>query len=220
MLSVDVYCDLRTSEINKVYEKEGIKLRWNSFDSLNDTSSWIYLEEASVDSVASSELLTLEIYDFSYGDDGWQETTSIPGFNSALSSSDTGQLGLCPNGATNVFGYWFSPDIAVQDGKVYKARFNIRSSVTDPDDTLQIRARAFQKTSWQAWDRGINSFNQQAPSSTTTGAYDVYITPNVTSLDDAYCGFGFDLMSFDPSDDVNSWIYLDSFEFYEVSITP
>lgn len=37
MLSVDVYCDLRTSEINKVYEKEGIKLRWNSFDSLNDT---------------------------------------------------------------------------------------------------------------------------------------------------------------------------------------
>jgi putative mRNA 3-end processing factor len=37
MLSVDIYCDLRTSEINKVYENEGIKLNWTSFDSLNDS---------------------------------------------------------------------------------------------------------------------------------------------------------------------------------------
>jgi putative mRNA 3-end processing factor len=36
MLSVDVYCDNRTSEINKIYDKEGIKLKWNSFDILND----------------------------------------------------------------------------------------------------------------------------------------------------------------------------------------
>ncbi len=37
MLSVDIYCDLRTSEINKVYENEGIELNWTSFDSLNDS---------------------------------------------------------------------------------------------------------------------------------------------------------------------------------------
>lgn len=36
MLSVDIYCDNRTSEINKIYKKEGIKLNWNSFDILND----------------------------------------------------------------------------------------------------------------------------------------------------------------------------------------
>ena len=36
MLSVDIYCDNRTSEINKIYNNEGIKLKWNSFDILND----------------------------------------------------------------------------------------------------------------------------------------------------------------------------------------
>ena len=36
MLSVDIYCDNRTSEINKIYKKEGVNLNWNSFDILND----------------------------------------------------------------------------------------------------------------------------------------------------------------------------------------
>ena len=36
MLSVDIYCDSRTSEINKIYKREGQNLKWNSFDMLND----------------------------------------------------------------------------------------------------------------------------------------------------------------------------------------
>ena len=36
MLSIDIYCDSRTSEINKIYKREGQNLRWNSFDMLND----------------------------------------------------------------------------------------------------------------------------------------------------------------------------------------
>ena len=36
MLSVDIYCDARTSEINKIYKREGQELSWNSFDMLND----------------------------------------------------------------------------------------------------------------------------------------------------------------------------------------
>jgi len=37
MLSVDIHCDFRTSEINRVYEREGVELSWINFDSLNDT---------------------------------------------------------------------------------------------------------------------------------------------------------------------------------------
>ena len=37
MLSIDIYCDERTSQLNEVYRKEGIDLSWNSFDFLNDT---------------------------------------------------------------------------------------------------------------------------------------------------------------------------------------
>jgi putative mRNA 3-end processing factor len=36
MLSVDIYCDNRTSEINKIYNTEGHNLQWNRFDILND----------------------------------------------------------------------------------------------------------------------------------------------------------------------------------------
>jgi len=37
MLSIDIYCDERTNQINKIYKKEGINLKWNTFDILNDT---------------------------------------------------------------------------------------------------------------------------------------------------------------------------------------
>ncbi|MCG3221630.1 MAG: MBL fold metallo-hydrolase [Candidatus Heimdallarchaeota archaeon] len=45
MLSVEIYCDNRTSEINKIYKREGINLKWNSFDILNDEE---FKEENSV----------------------------------------------------------------------------------------------------------------------------------------------------------------------------
>ncbi|MCG3215346.1 MAG: MBL fold metallo-hydrolase [Candidatus Heimdallarchaeota archaeon] len=36
MLSIDIYCDARTSEINKIYNNKGTNLHWNRFDLLND----------------------------------------------------------------------------------------------------------------------------------------------------------------------------------------
>ena len=38
MLSVEIYCDNRTSEINKIYQREGIKLKWNSIDFKTENS--------------------------------------------------------------------------------------------------------------------------------------------------------------------------------------
>ena len=37
MMSIDIYCDDRTSEINKVYNEEGHNLQCNRFDLLNDS---------------------------------------------------------------------------------------------------------------------------------------------------------------------------------------
>ncbi len=36
MLSIDIYCDDRTSRINEIYKQEEINLNWNTFDILND----------------------------------------------------------------------------------------------------------------------------------------------------------------------------------------
>lgn len=37
MLSIDIFCDQRTSDINQIYKNEGLGLKWEKFDPLNDS---------------------------------------------------------------------------------------------------------------------------------------------------------------------------------------
>jgi len=94
------------------------------------------------------------------------------------------------------------------------------SNVTNPDDAVQLRLRVNQKASWQAWDRVVNSHNQQAPASTDWKTYDVIFNPNVTGSTDNFGALSFDIMSFDSNDDANSWLYLENALVEEVMITP
>ena len=96
----------------------------------------------------------------------------------------------------------------------------MKSSVTDADDAVQFRLRVNQKGSWQAWDRTVNSNYQQGPSDNEEKIYAVIFNPNVMDIDDGAAVFAFDIMSFDPTDDVTSWLYLQSITLEEVIITP
>ena len=119
----------------------------------------------------------------------------------------------------NCFSYWVSPGNSIEDAKVYRARFEMKSSVTNPDDAVQFRLRVNQLGSWQAWDRGVNSNMGQAPS-TVSKTYDVIFDPNVTDTTDNAAIFSFDIMSFDAGDDVSSWLYLESAILEEITISP
>ena len=136
----------------------------------------------------------------------------------SLSLSD-GKLGLSPNGSTNCFSYVYSPDVTVEDGKIYRAWFEMLSSVTDADKAVQFRLRVNQKGAWTSWYRIVNSFNQHAPSSAGSTFFDVILDPAVTGSGDTNAVFSFDIMSFDPSDDINSSLYLDSMSLDEVSMS-
>ncbi|MCD6385331.1 hypothetical protein J7M23_06095, partial [Candidatus Sumerlaeota bacterium] len=89
-----------------------------------------------------------------------------------------------------------------------------------PDDVVQFRLRVNQKGSWQGWNRVVNSYNQQSPSASEWKTYDVIFSPNVTGTSDNLAVFSFDIMSFDPNDDVASWLFIESVQLDEISISP
>lgn len=191
-----------------------------SFDPGDDTSSWLYLEELVVDGVSYANETVVASYDFATDSEGWQFAGAISPYDTPASSVIPDYIGLSPNGFTNCFSYWYSPDVGFEDGKIYRARFEMSSNVANPDDAVQFRLRVNQKGSWQGWNRVINSYNQQAPSASEPKTYDVIFNPNVTGSTDNLAVISFDILSFDPADDTSSWLYLDSVRLEEISLLP
>lgn len=191
-----------------------------SFDPNDDTFSWLYLDQMTVDEATITPGAQVIIYDFASSTQGWGYAGQIPPYDEPTTSTSGGQLGLNPNGSVNCFSFWVSPDITIQQGTAYQAQFTMKSSVANPDSAVQFRLRVNQLGSWQAWARGVNSFNQQAPSNTQPKTYEVIFNPDVTGSGDSLVKLSFDIMSFDPSDDTSSWLYLDSAVLQEVTINP
>jgi hypothetical protein len=129
-----------------------------------------------------------------------------------------GCLELSAAGSTNCFSYWESPGITIEDGKLYRVDWLVKSSVTDPDDAVQFRLRVTQPNAWQGWERVVSSYNSQGPSSTTPKWYSVYITLQATTGIDDSITLAFDIMSFDDTADTVSWLNLDEVMVQEVNM--
>ncbi|MCD6385427.1 hypothetical protein J7M23_06575, partial [Candidatus Sumerlaeota bacterium] len=179
-----------------------------------------YLEELIVDEVSYATDTVVASYDFVSDSEGWQFAGTISPYDTPLSSVIPGSLGLSANGSTNCFSYWYSPDIPIQENKVYRALWRVASNVTEPDECVQFRLRSNQKGSWQAWSRLVNSNYQNAPTTGSPKDYYFILTPDITGTDDNLLVFSFDIMSFDPSDDTSSWLYLDAVRLEEITIIP
>ena len=100
--------------------------------------------------------------------------------------------------------------IDIENDKFYIITWDVGSSTTSMNMAPEFRLRINQKGSWQAWDRVVYSNLGRAPWVMEDKEYKVFINPQVTSLDEALLVLSFDLMSFDTSDDTDSWIFLES----------
>jgi hypothetical protein len=189
-----------------------------SFDWQDDASSWLYLEEVLVETVDVNIVSQIYARDLSSDPGGWIYAGTIPPYDEPNTSSFPPALN--PHNSLNCFSFWYSPDITVEDIKIYRARFNVGSSVTDPDDAVQFRLRVNQKGSWQAWDRVVVSNMGQAPSADAAKTYSVLFDPRVSGSSDNVASLAFDIMSFDITDDVDSWLYLESVQVHEVNVAP
>jgi len=190
-----------------------------SLDDANDVTSWIYLDEVSVVETGVADSSALMEYTFETGDEGWQ-LREVPPLDLPISSVSGGFLGLSPNGSTDCFGFFCSPEVAIEHGKVYAVEFQVGSSVTDADEAVHFRLRVNQKGSWQAWEHMIESFNQLSPTSIETKPYRVLFAPKLIWAGDTTVLCSFDLMSFTSDNDTFSWLYLDSVSFKELLLSP
>ncbi len=159
-------------------------------------------------------------YDFTSDSEGWTFFGPVSSYQVPITTDQNGHIGLCPNGSSNVFSYWYSPDVQIKDGKTYFATWLMDSSAAAADSTVQFRLRVNQKGTWSAWDHIINSFLSHAPYTGNPETYSIYFDPHVSGAGDEYVQCSFDILSFNPDDDVSSWVYLEAILVDEIFVTP
>ncbi len=192
-----------------------------SFDVLDDFYSFIYLDELVVEEVSATVGGLVANFEFQVDNEGWIFQGGEGAFDTAAALILPERLALSPNGSANCFSYWWSPDVAISDSnQLYQVSWNVESSCDDADDTVQFRLRTNQRYAWTGWNRVVNSYFQNAPAAGDPKVYDVIISPNIIAGFDNKLIFSFDIMSLDSADDVNSWLYLNSVELREVTVTP
>ncbi|MCD6385149.1 hypothetical protein J7M23_05160, partial [Candidatus Sumerlaeota bacterium] len=139
----------------------------------------------------------------------WMYKGETNDFDVPTSESTGGHLGMNPAGSTYAFSYWYSPDVTIPCGRYYRSTWTLSSSVSDPDLCIPFRLRVNQKQSWQGWSRYVDSRGFVAPTQFEWKNYALFFNPvELVPGDDVFV-FSFDSMSFDPGNDVNSWIYLE-----------
>lgn len=155
-------------------------------------------------------------YTFELNEEGWQFANEIPPFDMPMVTTLVGKIGLSPGGSTYCFSYWFSPEVLIENGKLYRSSWTVGSNVSNPDTAVQFRLRINQKGAWSAWNRVVNSNFSQAPDAENHKTYHIFFRPEVSGTQDNTVIFSFDILSFDNGDDVNSWLYLDELIVDEV----
>lgn len=187
-----------------------------SFDSNDDNNSWLYLDSVILEEEWYREEKEVVQNTFETSEDGWSFPGKITPYDEPLYSSTEGHLGLNADGSIHCYSYWLSPNVCISDSGYYRAQFEVSSSSSNPDTTLQFRLRASQKDSWQGWERVVNSNNHQAPSASETKTYDVIFNPTVMGAGSSQFVFSFDILSFNRRDDIFSWLYLESFKIHKI----
>ena len=174
--------------------------------------------EKSITAHFSLTMQPLVHYTFDTGDEGWGFAGAIAGYDTPFALCQNGVLGITAQGSTNAFSYWYSPDVTIEDGNIYRARWTVGSTCATADTSVDFRLRINQKGSWQAWDRIVNSNLGQAPCSAENKVYDLFFDPDVAGIADASVVLNFDIMSFDVTNDAYSWLFLDELSVIETGI--
>lgn len=147
---------------------------------------------------------------FEAGANGWTPVCTIPPFDTAHSTDTEDHLGLCPNGSIACFAFWSSPQYTLVRGKSYRAVFMVKTSEANPDNALSFRVRCNQAASNRSWVANCDSVQGTAPTNTGPKIYALDILPEFNDPTEKV-SFSFDMLSFNPFDNLTGWVYLESF---------
>jgi hypothetical protein len=185
-----------------------------------------FASENSADATIFLDSLTLERSTLSYFDDSWTTVTtfdfetsteswsfvSVPGiFDPPLSGHSQSALTITTLNTSNTFGFWVSPIIDVEQDNLYRAQFNVSTDVTDQTLVPSIRFRLNLGNNQIAAALNIESpgDGKSSPLSTGNTTYQLFFAPPANAVADGML-ISFDVLGFDPGDQAQSTLYLDS----------
>lgn len=143
----------------------------------------------------------------------WNFVSVAPAFAVPGASRANGAIRLTPSGSASAFGFWTSPTLDVSAFGAYIIFWKVRSTTTR-DKCPQFRLRVNDVAGRDSMFRSVES-RGAGENSPTTGADTTYVIlynapPGVTQVT-----LSFDLLSFDPADNLGAII-----ELREVNIVP
>ncbi|MCX7767167.1 MAG: hypothetical protein N2246_10730, partial [Candidatus Sumerlaeia bacterium] len=187
-----------------------------SFNPNDALQATISLDSVMVDVFPLSVLNSpqfIKRWDFSLDTENWSAVV-VPPFNYPSAGYFMGHLVLQAYDNTNTFGFWTSPtdEIHLLADKLYRARFFVKTNVTNQMQVPGMRLRVNTQQFWASFEKIIESRGDGAMSPNTTGRiYDLYFYPPQEAVGSTTDGliFSFDLMNFDPEDSIEGNLMLD-----------
>jgi hypothetical protein len=152
-------------------------------------------------------------YGFDTGAEGWDFSGKVANLDQPSSTALGEHIGLSPDGSANSFSYWQSPGVFIERGKAYRARCTAGTNAVDLNRAPDFRIRANAEGTWQYWDTGVCTFDTGS-----TKSVELFMLPELQATSGTMA-VNLDLTSFNPQDDLSSWIYLENVRLDIITVT-
>lgn len=183
------------------------------FEPSDDPNITLYLDELNIERIPLSfiadEFSAQITYSFDTGTEGWV-TGNASSFDPPEFFHSGGKLMLRANNNTNTFGYWVSPPITVEAGKIYRLRARVGSDTLSRQEVPGIRLRLNDLSFQSAATLRINSLGDAgaSPCIGETADYEIYFVPADSAVSAGMVA-SFDILNFDPEDKSDGLLTLD-----------
>jgi probable HAF family extracellular repeat protein len=149
-------------------------------------------------------------WDFKAEQNGWTAETSVAPFEPAEEQWVMGTgYGIRAMGFP-CFAFLQSPEVTLREGRTYRLFVTISTTATTADAAPQIRLRAFQTTTNMSETLALDSQSGALPAdSDGPRTYEYTITPQIAGPAQSF-RFYLDYTFFDPFDEQDAWVYLES----------
>ncbi len=180
------------------------------------------IENVAVSPIASDRIGVAAVLaedDFSNGTDGWTLGGAPDVFPAPFHSSEPGALTMAPSGR-NAFGFWTKDTgVAVQPGRVYRARFLAHTTTADTARVPRFRLRLNTSSFQLATTVNIDPTGPATETlRTESRVYDVYVVVPANDPGTDTLLASFDLMHFDGTTEQDAAIVLEQFILEEIAI--
>jgi hypothetical protein len=150
---------------------------------------------------------------FDDSEEGWSFVTVEPTFSAPENRFTTGSLEIASTSNLDNFGFWVSPVFPLEDGKIYRIDFTVRTDIVPRALVPTIRLRMNTNNLQESCALVITSADNAESSPTPAGmTYSLYFIPPESAISGPLPGMilAFDLLNFGGIDAETGSLFLDT----------